>query len=558
MQTLTLHPLAVRPRIVSVNNPRVFIQGRLRPDLQVKTLRNLPAPLFGSAELIFHRLLNDSLQPTDPPRPGQSVLIRPAPGEAGETFPGTIASVGQPGENLPEAGNIRVEHSLAVCLARTPFRRVGLADELRNASGGLSFNTSRNDRMGDTVIPFGTRRSRGFAVDGAPWTVGDALGYLLATGLPAGVACPELEELIDRAGHMELEACTAGSQTIAEMLADLAECAGLMIRAARAELGLVVYRPGREGRQTTLYVYSDKPHSAGVASVSSGRISSKPSADQPTIQVIGGRKQYESTFQLQPGWVCPTHTPSYGDVQADMTTQPALYRRWVLNEHGRYQHLDAFELGSLCDDFIEATARRFEPCLSIDSAGRRLDIVVEFRTDPAGSWERWQGNLSVATDECAVQFTDDSLPAEYFQAVTAGTAEVRVTASVVSDTPVELRLDGNPATWIRRDLSAHVGWGAVLPGSIFAESKPSPHVIRDDTALLRRAAETLRKGLRRGRTLDLTLPWCDLSLHTGDCLRALPGQADSLENLGRSGHVVEVRHDFGATQQTNLTVEVSG
>ena len=182
------------------------------------------------------------------------------------------------------------------------------------------------------------------------------------------------------------------------------------------------------------------PSSTGAGNIFRGSI---VTTRRPRRRGVGDgrRKLYESTFALSPGWDRSLETDRWRDyVRSDSDNWPKVgdvYRKWVLSEHGLYGQtpweLDTYTFQEMpAGEFPLVRPRHFMPCLSADSAGRSLGIVVEINCDDQG-WRRWQGAALSAADECAIRLGGDALPGEYFDAAVRGEVQVRVTATVEAD-----------------------------------------------------------------------------------------------------------------------------
>lgn len=570
MQTVTIQPQNYFSGVVPCDSPRVYVDGRRRRELQVLSWQCDPAPKFGRVRLAVRETLSvvraAGFQTAGRlPDVGSEVLVTPALGFGAAEFPGLLVqhdvASGEAGERIVAV----VEHRLTSHTQATLLGRWERSDGSVVYAGNkpLHFNTSSATLSGRRAESFQGRVAPAFApVDGRRWSVAGALAYLFAAGLETTVEAPSFEELDRLAGAIDLGAFEATGMTLSAALSEAARRGGLEVRAARSGLGVVVYRPGRDGRKSRIRLQlSGGDLNAAETNVSGGRIVVGRRPSRPPVRVVGAAKRYEATFPLQPGWDRASATTRWRDSvrrrAADTPERQDVYRRWVLNEHARYEPVPVFDATSLGEDFLIRRARRFAPCISTDAAGGARGVIVEFRTSPGGAWRRWPGPVWVASEECAITFGGDVLPGEYFQAVLSDTAEVRVTASVDSDRHIEAEVAGDAG--LPAEVHDHAGralWRAVHSTSVFHPGGALPVVVRDDTTSLLAYARRRRDALGCADTMTVTLGWVDTACTVGDVVERLDGPGLELASQPhRQAHVRTVRHDFERTQQTTLILE---
>ncbi|MBN1941820.1 MAG: hypothetical protein JW849_00840, partial [Phycisphaerae bacterium] len=537
MQTVTIQPRDYFSGVVPCDSARVYIAGRRRRELQVLTWQVEPAPTFGRVRLAVQETLSvirpvGLHQASRLPDVGSEALLRPALGFGESEFPGLVerhdVSSNQAGERLVAV----VEHALASATRQTLLGRWECSGDsvVPAANKAPQFNTSSLTLACRRPRTFNGRAAPPFdPVSGERWSVAAALAYLIASALPRTVEAPSFEELDRLAGAIDLGAFDATGMSLAAALAEVAHRGGLEVRAARAGMGVVIYRPGRDGRKSHVRLQlSGRDLNAAETNISGGRIVVGRRPSRPPVRVVGATKQYEVTLPLQPGWSDEDASSRWGDsVRSradDWHERQHVYRRWVLNEHARYTNAPAFDATTLGEDFLVRRARRFLPCFSADPAGGELGVIVEVRTSPTGPWRRWSGAIWAAEDECSITLGDDSLPADYFAAVVAGSAELRVTAVVESDRRIEAQADGDaglPAEL--HDQSGRAFWRAVHPTSQFHRGGELPVVVRDDTTSLEAYARRRSDALGSTNQMTVTLGWVDTSCTVGDVVERLDG-----------------------------------
>ena len=576
MYTLTLTPSAASNTVIKCRPARVYVGGERRREFKVLTLEALPAPLFGHARLALcpsrlsgtkGRIENIGALPPV----GTRVLICPAHGSGGYEFPGVIT--GHHAEITEDRESLIAEadHLLAAMLAGKLASRWQVAgnEPAEIQQSQVAFNGSRSALASEATFEIGTRQTRVFdsGTSAREWSVADALGYLIATAVPQDVEAPSMEELAWLAGDIPLGRLVVTGKGTAEALVEAARRGGLEIRASREGLGLVFYRPGYQGRVSSVCLQCPGESLLPARSnLWQGRIILRRRPSRPTVMALGGHKRYESTFRLQRGWNPALQTSRWRDfVRSESGNWPQLanvYRKWVLNEHGWYSRspwdLDVYDFWSIStQDFLFHAPHRFLPCLSTDHTGNSLGIVVEFRRTSTDEWERWALPVWTAGDECAVYLGGDGLPGEFFQAAADGTVEVRVTATVEADTRLTAQVPGDPGSLCEvLDFSAQVTWRKVHSSSIFFGDKSigEPNE-RDDTDVLTHLAQRYAEAATGAAEAELTLGWVDTSYSVGDIIERIDGRAFELSSSPDSKPFVRsVKHDLGDGQNTTLVV----
>jgi len=576
MNTLTLPSESNEKTVVRCPPAIIRVHGAIRRDLQLLEWVVEPGPSFGKAFLVV----------SGPPQPGSSarlgdtsrlpaigadVRINTASRSDGGEFLGSVTGhsfvVDEQGERFTaECGHRLVTH-LARRISSLWQYQASSALEVKQAK--IEFNAGWNSRASNSLVTINGRSCRAFdsGIDSRPWSAADALGYLLATIVPADVEAPGRTELEALAGGIDLGRLDATGKTTAEALVEIARRAGLELRSARQGLGLVFYRAGRQGRRRNVRL---QPAGSALATSQSdlwrGQIRIRRRPCRRSLLVLGQRKQYESTFELAKGWDPSLQTDRWRDfVRSESDNWPKssdVYRKWVLNEHGWYSSSPwSLEVHSFSDissvDFPIRSARRFLPCLSTDRQGQGLGVVVEIRCGQSADWRRWRGPLWVSRDECAIYLGGDALPGEFFEAAVDNGADVRVTAVVEADARILAEVEGDPnAARDVIDLSSRAAWRQVHSSSIFhGAADVGSSGERDDSHLLRRLALRYAEAGSTATEAELTLGWVDASFHVGDIVERIDGREFELSSNSDSRPVVHsVRHDLGARQTTRLFV----
>ena len=564
------------PTILKCRPARVYVRGRRRRNLEVVTWEVLPAPRFGRATLAVKPRPQDGLTKATAdvaalPPVGARVLIRPAPRSGGGELRGIVTghsiNIGRDGDQLVA----EVEHRLAGILEQTIGSRWQLLEDtpLEVECAKVRFNRDDKTLASASLVEVGTRQCRVFSPDdqGQHWSVADALAYLIATAVPGNVEAPDPEELEELAGRIELDPLDITGMTVAQALVRVARCGGLALRSSRIRLGLMFYCPGRHGRRRRV---SLQPHGGELSLQDSnllrGRVTFRRRPSRPGVLAMGQRKRYESTFQLHEGWETSLETYRWRDFvrseSDDWLTLANVYRKWVLNEHGRYSdspwQIPRFSFSNISEeDFSAYGSRRFLPCLSTDESGQSLGIVVEYRYEPEADWKRWPGSVWVSDEEGTIYLGGDALPSDYFNAAANHEAEVCVTATVEADAHLTVEIPGDP-NCVREvvDLSGRAAWRTVHETSIFHDLAAAGLAAeRDDTQALEELARRYAEAASSATEAELVLGWINTSYHVGDIVTRIDGRNVELPANPYSRPFIQaVRHDFGREQTTTLTV----
>ena len=288
---------------------------------------------------------------------------------------------------------------------------------------------------------------------------------------------------------------------------------------------------------------------------------------------LGGRNAAEATFDLVGGWDPGLETAS--DTAFDRTASPdfALYRdvfrTWVLNEDGRFTG-EPFHRGPAPDlaavfDHPRWTPRplRLGDTLTPDTTGRPRRPVVEVTFDGGATWSAVTGRVLILDDRAGVYLDDDTLDPAWLSGVRAGTARLRVTATLTDPSPLRVeRWDGNPFAGDTREAVVDAGdrfeRRYVDASSVIGQ----PDASVDDRDALRTwldrriddNADAARQGLR------VHLPGSGFTaLQTGDRV-PLDDLADALPieaKPAQHGRVTRIEHRFAPTPSPGATLTLN-
>ena len=559
--------------------PMVFVDDQPRPDLVCVRWQWLGGPDFGRA-VVQARGDGDFLPRVEDlaalPPIGADVRIAGRPNES--TEPGNAADMefvghvtahelaaGPDGEQLSAV----VEHQLKGRLADTITSsfHIGLGPGLVELPEAVIHFGPPDGLCSPHTVTHNGRTTPAFsaAANGVEWTVAGALAYLLATAVPSDVDVPTLTQLQDLTDSLPLDDLTVTGMNAAQALQAVAERAGLSLRAARENVGLVFYRAGFDDRHATVALQpAAESFSPESTNLWRGRMTFLLRPSLRGVLMLGEPRRYEITVTLRPGWNSANHTTRWRDCVRSMSphwaTYDDVYRKWVLNEHAWYigspWNLAAWTGASVnASHFLLCQPRQFLPCLSTNQANKSMGVVVEVSW-PGHPWRRWRGPLWVSRDECSIYLGGDSLPGEFFHAAAAGVAEVRVTACVDADARLTASLPGDGGAWIVARAPRGQGlWRQIHASSVFrnAAGMGAPGVC-DDSLVLNRLATRRQERPPEAVQADFELAWVDLGVDVGDVVDRVAGREIDLTAWASATPSVQaVTHDF-FTQVTRLEV----
>ncbi len=571
MELLTLHPTADAPALQAAT-AKVYVDGLRRRDLHVTEWELLPAPEFDRCTVALGSFARGELDRMESigrlPRIGSRISILNE--SVGGEFHGIV--VRHCVQSSPQGETLAAEahHELEALLSPTisTLYQQGPDGAVELARSTVTFNDGQAGLCAAGATTYRGRQARLFdaSASARPWTVADALAYLLATAVPQGVAVPASTELQALAGQIDLGVLNVSGMTVSQAMLEVARRGGVMFRPARAGLGLVFYRPGLEGQRRRVGLQPPGQHlSIGKSNLCAAAVTFNRRPPRPGVLALGRLKRYECTLALQPGWDPSQATTRWRDCVRSMSSDwPRLtdvYRKWVLNEHGWYSQAPwSLPTRRLTDisgaDFPLSVPRHLLPCLSAKKGNESHGVVVEVSTDSGATWRLWRGPLWISRDECAVYLGGDALPGEFFTAAVDSHAAVRATATVEAEVRLTAQIDGDSGCGLTvLNLSASAGWARVHPSSIFygRSDLGTPHE-RDDSLLLQRLARRHVETAALGAEAQLQLGWLDTSFGVGDVIQSIDGRGLELASSSDAlPSIVRVRHDF-VSQTTELLV----
>jgi hypothetical protein len=552
--------------------PTVYVDGAPRPDLCVSQWTILPGPRFGHAT-IEQRTPSFRQSPQDwcigrQPPVGSAISFTLSDDQGGGQFTGVVTgqtiAIGQDTQRLA----IHAAPALAVALAAplaTEFR-LGDSGAVALSEPSINFNCEYDTWASEQpqTIGGGTARVFDSSAASSPWTVADALAYLLAA-MPQSVAGPSLGDLQSLAGDIILEPTRLGGRSFADAICSVAAKGGLAVRAGQDGSTLEFYQPGRQGRPRTVCLQPELSLlSAGMTNMWQCEITFARRPANRGVTALGAVKMYEATFELGYGWDSSLQTDQWRDFLvsggSEWLVRSDVFRLWVLNEDGRYDGapwlLPAYDFTAIRpDDFTARRPRRFMPCLSTGPGGDSAGIVVEYYL-PGRPWQRWTGPVQVARDQCAIYLGGDALPSDFFQAAIAGTLQVRVTATVQSDQRLSTTIDGDPSLPQQViDCGDIAHWRTVDPSSVLAGQSIGQTLECDDSDILAALAQQAYESSAGTTEARIQTPRPDSSFALGDIVEQIDGRAlDLSSNPNLSPHITTIEHDLSSSPCTHITV----
>lgn len=348
---------------------------------------------------------------------------------------------------------------------------------VKRVSGLLAIGSNAN-RSAQTYAINGIQAHVIQPGSGLSWSVADALQTLSALsglglalrGLPREIANAQLMKAVDL------------TKPLKPALEGILEDYGLVIQRDLSRDGGAVterraVRPYATGRPIRI-VWADGTQSIGdVLSVGSDQ---PAKAAQQWVARAGGWK-VESSFVLVGGWdpALEGLADDEYDKQksSDFATHADVYRRWVLNEDGLfsgapYNRGPAFDLtGFFGNGAVDPQPITFESNVTLTDDGTPVKPIVQISTNSGAGWSIFAGAKEMLHGRAGVYLDPTALPTAFLAAAKSGTARVRVTASLISPVPIEIkRWHGNALVGTRPakrlDVSALFSFRRVDPQSI--------------------------------------------------------------------------------------------
>ncbi|MEJ2702427.1 MAG: hypothetical protein P8Z79_08290 [Sedimentisphaerales bacterium] len=290
----------------------------------------------------------------------------------------------------------------------------------------------------------------------------------------------------------------------------------------------------------------------------------------------GDFKVFEATFDLVKAWDPGLESTNYDTfsplTNPDFYQVKDVYRKWCLNEAGRYcgepyNQGDAFDFSKIfqSSDFAPRR-RRFQPALTTDALGQSLGYFLQVSYDSGQTWWQYLYAFNILSDECGVWLSSDQLDTTTWDAAQQGSLQFRITASVVSNerltaivadgplystAPVVEHVIAQPSQFKYRKVSDQ----SIFVATTHATLGP-PDEVDDFDALHQFVRHTAERSSEAIETFDVETPSLMFDCHVGDRVTTSPESRDLLacKSDNRSTSRIErVRMDF-QRQCTDLRI----
>jgi hypothetical protein len=531
---------------------------------------------------------------------GKSICIRQyyngvAPGAATFSFPIFRGHVERIQTKLSRDGE-RVEivaTDFGTNLTRTSVygQRVARADGSNIFLSGLdtTFNPDGKGNAEPNPIEVNGRSYTTFCAEssqGKLWNCAEAIDYLLSECVPAGqLQTPTFAQLRTLTENQVVRDLDVTGLNLAEALHRCCRRTGLEFKfvprlaPTGPEEAMVFYRNGT-GRVVELNCQpAGQQLSISMTNVATmhGTKSVWPVTHKYVGQ--GDFKVYEATFELVKGWDPNLEDSNYDkfspSTNPDFYQVKDVYRKWCLNEAGRYSSApynggEAFDFSKIFQSgsFVPRH-RRFHPALTTDALGRSLGYYLQVAygtADTGHDWLQYLHAFNILLDECGVWLSSDRLDADTWFAALQGLLRFRITASVLSDERLTAVLADGPV----HSTAPVVEHVMTLPRqfkyrkrsaqSIFAGSSDqtlgAPNEVDDSNALYEFVRRTTAASSGVIETFDIQTPSLMLDYQVGDIVSTSPESRDLLacrRDSRSTSRIVRVRMDFHQ-QCTNLKI----
>lgn len=448
------------------------------------------------------------------------------------------------------------------------------------------FNENALPNASGSLMNAGGKSCRLFAADEsdcACWSYAEIIDYLLCLYVQQGkLSRPPLELLQSLTDNQQAAELDLTGLTVLASLHQCCERTGtsfgfLPISSSGATTQAIeFYKPGRVRKiELELQPRGQQLH---ISKTNVAAFSSQKNFWPVTHRYIGlgDVKVFEATFELVKAWdpsgestdfdaFSPSSNPQFYTVRD-------VYRKWCLNETGRYSQQPynrgpAFDFSKIfgTDNFVHR-ARRFYPALTTDAQNRSLGYFLEVSYDDGEHWWQYLYAFDNLLDECGIWLSSDRLDLNTWIAILKGVLRFRITCSVVSDERLICEIAdgpvgaGSPVIDHVIHLPRPFRYRKVTNQSNFyGSTDPSlgePDEADDSTALYEHVRKWAGSKSEVIETVDLQTPYLALHYSVGDTVTAAPQSRDML-SLKSDGHstanIEQVRMDF-RNQCTNLRI----
>jgi len=449
------------------------------------------------------------------------------------------------------------------------------------------FNPDGKPNAAATPIEVNGKTYTAFCPDssqGRLWTYAEAIDYLLGEYVPTGrLHTPGLAQLAALTEGQTASDLDVTGLNLLEALHRCCEGIGLKFKfiprqaSAWPDNAIVFYKAGT-GRTVEL----NCQHAGQQLSISKTNIAALHSTRNRwpvTHRYIGQGdfKVYEATFRLVKAWDPALEDSDYDKFSAstnsDFYQVKDVYRKWCLNEDGRYSDApysqgSAFDFSKIFQsgNFLQRR-RRFHPALTTDKLGRSLGYFLQVSFDDNGhSWWQYLYAFNILLDECGIWLSSDQLDTAIWFSALQGNLRFRITASIISDERLAATVADGPVNSTAPvvdhviTLPRQFKYRKVSDQSIFATATDQTLGVADQVddsgalhEFLRRTAATSPEIIE---TLDIQTPSLILDYEVGDIVSTSPESRDlpaCRSDNRSSSHITRVQMDF-EKQCTNLRI----
>ncbi len=581
----------------------ILVDGTLCPTLEVIEIVRSGWPEFGWAKLAYNPAaytgtdVKDTENVENEFAAGKTICIRQyyngiLPGTATfglPIFSGQIESI----ETRRKAGGEKLEiiaRDFSVNLKRLSVygQRLAKADGSSIFLAGLDaiFNPDGKGNANPTPIEVEGKSYTVFCDEPSQdrlWHYAEVIDYLLCEHLPSEqIKTPSFSRLQALTENQIVRDLDVTGLNLAEALHRCCDRIGLkftfMPRLATNGPGqaIMFYRAG-SGRVVELNC-QPAGQQLSISKSNIAEMHSRKNFWPVTHRYIGQGdfKIYEATFELIKAWDSSLEDTDYDKLSP--TTNPDfyqvkdVYRKWCLNEAGRYSVApynqgNAFDFSRIfqSSNFVQHL-RRFHPALTTDKLGRSLGYYLQISYDNGQSWRQYLYAFNILLGECGVWLSSDQLDIETWIAALRGFLRFRITASVISDEKLTAVVADGPvnstAPLVEHliTLPRQFKFRKVSDQSIFAgatdETLGVPNEVDDSGALYEFVRHTAATSSEVIEAFDIQTPSLMFDYRLGDIMSTSPESRDLLacRNDNRStSRIVRVQMDF-EKQCTNLKI----
>jgi len=416
------------------------------------------------------------------------------------------------------------------------------------------------------------------------WTYAEAINYLLCEYVLSGsLHTPTLAQLTAQTESQTVRDFDVTGLNLLEALHRCCEGTGLEFKFVPRQVpagpaqAIVFYRAG-----TGRIIELNCQHPGEQLSISKTNIAALKSTINRwpvTHRYIGqgNFKVYEATFRLVKAWDPALEGTDYDKFSAstnpDFYQVKDVYRKWCLNEDGRYSDPpysqgEAFDFSKIFQsgNYVKHP-RRFHPALTTDNLGRSLGYFLQISFDDNGhSWWQYLYAFNILLDECGIWLSSDQLDAATWFAALRGILRFRITATVVSDERLAATVADGPVNSTAPvvdhliTMPRRFKYRKVSDQSIFATATDQNLGIADQVddsgplrEFLRRMAAASPQTIE---TFDIQTPSLMFDCQVGDIVSSSPDSRDLLacRSDNRSiSRITRVQMDF-ERQCTNIRI----